>query len=103
MKKGTTLLRTLLLVLLGTMLGTQKMSAQEAYAAYDNGTLTFYYDTSRSSRGTTYDLNTGSNSPGWYLDGKYASVTKVHFDTSFGSARPTTTFRWFYMMENLHH
>ncbi len=101
MKKGTTLLRTLLLVLLGTMLGTQKMSAQEAYAAYDNGTLTFYYDTSRSSRGTTYDLNTGSNSPGWYLDGKYASVTKVHFDTSFGSARPTTTFRWFYMMENL--
>lgn len=38
-------------------------SAQEAYAVYteDNTTLTFYYDTQRSSRtGTTYDLNTGT-------------------------------------------
>ena len=44
----------------------------EAYACYtsSNTTLTFYYDNQRASRtGTTYDLNTGENYPGWYTDG----------------------------------
>ena len=76
----------------------------EAYACYtsSNTTLTFYYDTQRSSRpGTTYDLNTGSNDPGWYNDGTYANVTKVVFNSSFAGARPTTTNSWFYDMANL--
>ena len=53
-------------------------AAVEAYANYtpSNTTLTFYYDNQRSTRtGTTYDLNTGYSSPGWYLDGTYTSVT----------------------------
>ncbi|MBQ1585556.1 MAG: BspA family leucine-rich repeat surface protein, partial [Muribaculaceae bacterium] len=76
----------------------------EAYACYtsSNTTLTFYYDNQRSSRtGTTYDLNTGSNDPGWRTGGINANVTKVVFDPSFADARPTTTYNWFYYMANL--
>ena len=76
----------------------------EAYACYtsSNTTLTFYYDSQRSSRtGTTYDLNTGGNKTGWESDGTNASVTKVVFDPSFAGARPTTTYDWFYDMTNL--
>ena len=76
----------------------------EAYACYTTGnkTLTFYFDNLRSTRtGTTYDLNTGSNLPGWYIDGTNASVTKVVFDPLFIYAHPTTTYCWFYDMRNL--
>ena len=79
-------------------------STHEAYACYtpSNTTLTFYYDNQRSSRsGTTYSLNTGTNAPGWESDGSNAYVTKVVFDPSFADARPTTTYDWFYNMENL--
>jgi len=76
----------------------------EAYACYTPGntTLTFYRDNLRSTRqGTTYDLNTDSNVPGWYNDGTNASVTKVVFDPLFAYAHPTTTYCWFYNMRNL--
>ena len=79
-------------------------AAAEAYACYtsSNTTLTFYYDSQRSSRtGTTYDLNTGTTHPGWYTDGTNANVTKVVFNSSFADARPTTTYYWFYKMEKL--
>ena len=77
---------------------------KEGYACYtpSNTTLTFYYDSQRSSRtGTTYDLNTGSDDTGWDTDGTKSHVTRVVFDPSFADARPTTTFDWFYLMENL--
>lgn len=69
----------------------------------DNTTLTFYCDTLKSSRtdGTIYSLNTGTNTPGWFNDGTYANVTTAVFDSSFSSARPTSTYRWFYNMKNL--
>ena len=76
----------------------------QAYAVYTpaNTTLTFYYDSKRDSRtGTTYDMNTGTNSPGWRTDGANASVTQVVFDSSFADYCPTTTYRWFYGMTNL--
>lgn len=107
MKKGTSLLRTLLLVLLGTMLGTMSVSAQEAYAVYtsNNTTLTFYYDSDRNthtlSTETVYNLPTGNTQPAWYTDGTYANVTKVSFTSSFSSAQPTSTSYWFYHMSNL--
>ncbi len=75
-----------------------------AYACYtpSNTTLTFYYDKLCNSRpGTTYDLNRGSTDTGWDLDGTNEDVTKVEFDSSFAGARPTTTYDWFYNMENL--
>ena len=76
----------------------------EAYASYtpSNTTLTFYYDNLRSTRtGTTYDLNTGTNKPVWVTDSTCRSVTKVVFNSSFATARPTSTFSWFRDMPNL--
>ena len=93
-----------LAVLVAAMMCALGAAAAEAYACYtsSNTTLTFYYDSQRSSRtGTTYDLNTGGNKTGWESDGTNASVTKVVFDPSFAGARPTTTYDWFYGMTNL--
>ena len=93
-----------LAVLVAAMMCAFGAAAAEAYANYtpSTTTLTFYYDNYRSSRsGTTYDLNTLNNSPGWYTDGTNANVTKVVFNSSFADARPTTTYFWFYRMENL--
>ena len=73
-----------------------------AYAVYNNGTLTFYYDNQRDSRtGTTYDLNEGSTVPAWYSDNSSASVTKVVFHESFADVWPTSTYGWFTQMANL--
>ncbi|MBR5391327.1 MAG: BspA family leucine-rich repeat surface protein [Prevotella sp.] len=80
------------------------VTTRQAYACYtsSNTTLTFYCDARRSSReGTTYDLNTGTNDPGWVTDNINANVTKVAFDLSFGNVRPTTTYKWFYSMGKL--
>ena len=93
-----------LAVLVAAMMCALGAAAAEAYACYtsSNTTLTFYYDSQRSSRtGTTYDLNTGDNITGWESDGTNASVTKAVFDPSFAGARPTTTYDWFYGMTNL--
>ena len=93
-----------LAVLVAAMMCAFGAAAAEAYANYtpSNTTLTFYYDNYRSSRtGTTYDLNTGTNNPGWRADGSYYNVTKVVFATSFAGARPTTTHKWFFNMQNL--
>ena len=101
--KPKTILRRMA-VLVATLMCALGANAQEAYACYtsSNTTLTFYYDSQRSSRtGTKYDLNTGENEPGWYDDGTNASVTKVVFDPSFADARPTSTYCWFYSMDNL--
>ena len=52
-----------LAVLVAAMMCALGAAAAEAYACYtpSNTTLTFYYDSQRSSRtGTTYDLNTGT-------------------------------------------
>ena len=95
--------RLLLAFLLSIVAGLQSVKAQQAYACYtsENTTLTFYYDNLRSSRsGTTYDLNT-DNLPAWYTDETNASVTYAVFDVLFANARPTSTYAWFYRMNNL--
>ena len=78
---------------------------KEPYACYmaGNKSLTFYYDNQRSSRaGTTYDLNTGNNRPGWTEDYSVASaITTVVFDQSFATALPATTAYWFADMVGL--
>ena len=97
-------MKKILFLLLCILAGAQTMKAQQAYAVYtdNNTTLTFYYDTQRSSRtGTTYDLNAGANDPKWVQDGTNAKVTRVVFDSSFKNARPGSTFGWFYSMGNL--
>ncbi|MBO7579361.1 MAG: BspA family leucine-rich repeat surface protein [Prevotella sp.] len=103
MNPKTILLR--MVVLIATMMSALGVHAAEAYACYSayNSTLTFYYDNLRSTRTqTTYDLNTGDNSPSWRSDDTYARVYDVVFDSSFAGARPTTTCSWFSDMKNLH-
>ena len=97
-------MKKILFMLLFILAGAQTMKAQEAYAVYtdNNTTLTFYYDTQRSSRtGTTYDLNGGANRPKWVQDGTNAKVTRVVFDSSFKNARRESTSQWFFSMGNL--
>jgi surface protein len=76
----------------------------EAYACYTSAdsTLTFYYDTQRSSRqGETFILNQGTQDPGWRRNAQYTGVSRVVFNPSFAAARPTTTCSWFEGMRNL--
>ena len=94
---------TKMLALLACLMCTTSALAQEAYAVFtpDNTTLTFYYDTQRSTRaGTTYDLNEEYSMPNWsYSDTRL--ITQVAFDSSFADARPTSTNSWFSLMLNL--
>ena len=93
-----------LVLLVSAMMCALGTSAAEAYACYtsSNTTLTFYCDNERASRtGTTYNLNTGDNRPGWVDDGTNSSVTRVVFNFLFAAARPTSTHSWFENMENL--
>jgi len=73
----------------------------EAYAVYTtDGTLTFYYDKQKISRnGTKYELNTDTNTPGWYTE-HYKDIKKVVFSFSFSEARPTSTYSWFATRNN---
>ena len=93
-----------LIALVATMFCALGLQAQQAYTVYtpDDSTLTFYYDNLRSTRtGTTYDLNTGNNSPDWVRDNTNLSVTTAVFDPLFAGARPTTTASWFLNMDHL--
>ena len=88
-------MQKLLLTMLLSLLIPFTAVAQEAYAVYNNGTLTFYYDKQKSSRsGTKYSLNTGTNDPGWYTY-HAKDIKKAVFTSSFSGARPTSTYRWF--------
>ena len=91
--------RSLFLLVFSFTIFTQ-VYAQEAYVVYteDNTTLTFYYDNLKSSRtGMIFRLPSGDNTPYW----PESSVTNVVFDSSFASARPTSTYSWFKGMANL--
>ncbi len=81
----------------------------EPYTVYtpDDATLTFYYDTQQYFRpGMKYVIPNKKNIfPGWLdLNEEFNSspVTRVVFDSSFAEARPTTTYCWLALMENLH-
>ena len=72
------------------------------YAVYNDGTLTFYYDYEGDYRtGTVYELNTGTEKPGWLTDETCYDVTTVVFDPSFANYTPATTAYWFNNMESL--
>ena len=78
-----------------------KAVGQEAYVVLNDKVLTFYYDTQRASRtGTVYNLNTGTNHPGWTYSGS-TYITTVIFTEDFKNARPTTCYGWFHNCANL--
>ncbi len=93
-----------LMALLLVMLSSLATRAAEAYACYtsSNTTLTFYYDSQRSSRpGIKFDMNEGSEQPRWITSGYNANVTSVVISPSFANARPTSTYYWFYHMNQI--
>jgi len=75
-------------------------SEPEPYAAYDNGTLTFYYDKQKAIRGG-YDIGPFElNDTRW--GGHTGDITKVVFDDSFaGYTSLTSTAYWFMNCYNL--
>ena len=87
---------------------TPTPTTTEPYAVLssDKKTLTFYYDNQKSSRsGTKFELNTGTNNPGWLGTPSTMEntdkITKVVFNSSFANARPTSCYHWFFSMSNL--
>ncbi|HAG32748.1 MAG TPA: BspA family leucine-rich repeat surface protein [Prevotella sp.] len=89
---------TLWLMLFTLLLLPTNMVAQtnQAYAEFNNGTLTFKYGSMPTG---AYELNEGINEPGWLAQNK--NIKTVIFDASFANARPTSCFYWFCLCSNL--
>ena len=104
-----TLCASLIALLCALFAPPQRAQAQEAYVhqSTDKATLTFFYDTQRSSReGTTWSINDQKKGydtmiPAWanLIEGEDSEwntlTTKAVFDASFKDFRPTTTSYWF--------
>ena len=64
--------------------------------------LRFFYDGKHAQHALTapvYRLNTGSQEPEWQARaGEFSAVT---FDSSFRNVRPTSTYHWFYGMNQI--
>ena len=87
----------LLFVTIASFLAAQSAVGYAVYTASDS-TLTFYYG---SKPDNAFGLNGPGEMPFWHINGTYAAVKRVVFDSSFIQARPTTTNHWFCDMENL--
>ena len=87
--------------------GYNKTEAEdEAYAVYDNGTLSFYCDADRFSKdGETFDMpKVEVDDHGYFISGHAWNnelIKQVVFDSSFAKARPTNTSGWFKNMDNI--
>ena len=91
---------TLWLMLFTLLLLPTSMVAQtnQAYAEFNNGTLTFRCGVSKPAG--AYDLNVGTYYPGWYHTQR-EKIKTVVFDASFANARPTNCYYWFSGCKNL--
>lgn len=77
-----------------------KQGAKVAYAYNTYGKLVFCCDDACWTHGTTpFSMNTGTGLAAWRPIA--ASFNIVEFSSSFANARPTSTYGWFYGMENL--
>ena len=77
------------------------VAAQEAYVCFtpEDSTMTFYYDTLRSTRpGTTFSANIDGNRTIWSRNGICPAVAQVVFDPSFVNFTPRTTG---YLLEDM--
>ncbi len=73
---------------------------QTAWAALNDGTLTFYYDAKRgSSQYTNWEVSLTGEYPMWINSGD--QVKKVVVDESFALARPTSCDQWFHGLSAL--
>ena len=76
------------------------MTGETPYAVYNPNTTTLTFSYGLRPVGA-YGLNTERTLPRWFTNGSMQQVTKVVFDPSFDSARPTSNCGWFYGMTNL--
>ena len=92
---------TLWLMLFTLLLLPTSMVAQtdQAYAEFDNSTETLTFKCGPSKPEEAYDLNVGTNNPGWLAQKE--KIKKVVFDASFANARPTSCHYWFAVCSNL--
>ena len=91
-------------MVLAAMATGTKVMAKEAYAVYNNGTVTFYYDNQSATRpGKVYNWDEaylGYTTPKWSRD-YHEDIVRAVFDSSFKDARPTTMQNCFYDCNNL--
>lgn len=75
----------------------------QPYAAYADGTLTFYYDNRRDFHTeTTFSVPaTADSSTEWYESAVAQSITKVVFTPKFVYYHPTSTAYWFFNLTQL--
>lgn len=85
----TTRLAMMVMILMSVC---NQASAQESYAVFKDGTLTFKHDGAKPA--DAYALNTGENAPAWATDYK-DQIKTVVFEASFANARPTSCCSWF--------
>ena len=94
-------LSMLWLMLLTLLLVPTRMVAQTypAYAEFDKGTGTLTFKCGPSKPEEAYELNVGTNNPGWLAQRR--NIENVVFDASFANARPTSCYNWFADCYNL--
>ena len=93
---------TLVMLMLLTLATSARALADDdrkAYAVFDNGTLTFYFDNQKATRTGAMNLNEGNTFPDW--NNNTSDITTVVFSESFQYARPTSCYCWFYECTNL--
>lgn len=88
----------LAMVVMILMFVCNQASAQESYAAFKDGTLTFKHDAEKPA--DAYALNSSYTEPQW-ITSHVNDITKVVFDASFAAARPTSCAKWFNKCLNL--
>ena len=69
------------------------------WVKYADGTLTFRCGYKKTLGENEYELNSGKNQPKWYTYNN--NISRVVFDASFASARPTNCYAWFVNFKNL--
>ncbi|MDD6002852.1 MAG: bacterial Ig-like domain-containing protein [Bacteroidales bacterium] len=94
--RKSNLLRLLWAVLVVMLLPVGNSFGQEAYAVFEDGTLTFKYDNQRPTN--AYSIRSSYNN-GW--SSIKTRITKVVFDDSFKDYPVTSCAYWFYECYNL--
>ena len=95
----TTHTRAILLMALMMLLPSALWAQKEAYAEYDDGTLTFHYDEDRASYNETYSMFTSGDRPAWTTHS--LDIRKVIFNEDFKDVRPKSCKNWFNGMKDL--
>ena len=81
----------------------EELANSEPYAVYENGTLTFYFDTQKSNRGGMgFEIVQYDGYEGYKWHEHKEKIKTVIFDESFSNCHCIgSTYSWFYKLEEL--